>query len=487
MKKAIVMVSLYLFPRLLVAQDFDVRSLVGEDWYGLYLNGQKAGYAVESVNVDEKGQASIREEAQFRIEMAGLKQRMRFVVNRVYAADGSLLCIDQDVLDNAGLKQFKVQVQGNEMTLTTSISGANTEAKMPKPKESLQDAVKQLRLVGEAAKVGDSVSFSIFEPMYGQEIEGTARVDAIEERVLDGVATKVFRIQSLLPAMGITSVAYVAGDGTTLEDTIAGIIKMRLEPKEMAQNVEYVNDVIVSNAAYVDKPIENARSRESLSLRITGPLTADHLFNEPRQQLVTKDGYVLFTGKKISLEGFKTAPLPVTDESMKPWLAPTVMVQSDNPKLIDKAKEIVGDEKDSFAVSTKLCHWVHGNVRTTYSAQLTNALEVLENPEGDCTEHSILFIGLARALGLPAREIAGLIYVNDSKPGFYFHQWASVWIGQWVDVDPTFDQPLADVTHIKLAEGDLFAQAKLIPAIGQLRVQTVDDAPGGDAAQAEGR
>lgn len=487
MKKAIVMVSLYLFPRLLVAQDFDVRSLVGEDWYGLYLNGQKAGYAVESVSVDEKGQASIREEAQFRIEMAGLKQSMQFVVNRVYAADGSLLRIDQDVEDNAGLKQFKVQVQGNEMTLTTSIGGANTQTKMPKPKESLQDAVKQLRLVGEAAKVGDSVSFSIFEPMYGQEIDGTARVDAVEERVLDGVATKVFKIQSLLPAMGITSVAYVAGDGTTLEDTIAGIIKKRLEPKEMAQNVEYVNDVIVSNAAYVDKPIENARSRESLSLRITGPLTPDHLFNEPRQELAAKDGYVLFTGKKISLEGYKTTSLPVTDESMKPWLAPTVMVQCDNPKLIEKAKEIAGDEKDSFAASTKLCHWVHSNVRTTYSAQLTNALEVLENPEGDCTEHSILFIGLARALGLPAREIAGLIYVNDSKPGFYFHQWASVWIGRWVDVDPTFDQPLADVTHIKLAEGDLFAQAKLIPAIGQLRVEVVDDAAGGDAAQVEGR
>ena len=38
-------------------------------------------------------------------------------------------------------------------------------------------------------------------------------------------------------------------------------------------------------------------------------------------------------------------------------------------------------------------------------------------------------------------------------------------------MDPTFDQPLADVTHIKLAEGDLFEQAKIMPIIGQLKIQ----------------
>ena len=42
-------------------------------------------------------------------------------------------------------------------------------------------------------------------------------------------------------------------------------------------------------------------------------------------------------------------------------------------------------------------------------ARLSNSLDVLETLEGDCTEHSMLFIGLARALGLPAKEIAGLI------------------------------------------------------------------------------
>ena len=128
-----------------------------------------------------------------------------------------------------------------------------------------------------------------------------------------------------------------------------------------------------------------------------------------------------------------------------------------------------------MAATGKLTKWVYDNVRTTYSAQLTNALEVLDLMEGDCTEHSVLFIGLARALGIPAREVAGLIYVDDVKPGFYFHQWAAVWVGRWIEVDPTFDQPVADATHIKLAEGDLFEQAKLIPVIGRLRIEVLDE------------
>ena len=151
-----------------------------------------------------------------------------------------------------------------------------------------------------------------------------------------------------------------------------------------------------------------------------------------------------------------------------------MFVQSDNPKLQAQARAIVGDETNSAVVSEALCHWVYKNMKPTFSARLTNSLEVLENMEGDCTEHSMLFIGLARASGLPAREVAGLIYVESPKRGFYFHQWARVWVGQWIDVDPTFDQPIADATHIKFAEGDLFEQTRILPVIGQLSIEVLD-------------
>jgi len=511
----LLMSSLSLFPRLLVAHELDVTSLVGEDWYGLYLNGAKAGYSVSSVNVGDDGEVRVVEDARFQVSMAGVKQDMRVYSERCYAADGNLDRINYQVVDPAGLKEFVARVEGDEMLLTTTVGGEKTEQRLPRPKESLKDILKQVELVGPDAKVGDEIQFSVFDPMYQREIEGTSRIADTETRVFNGAPTRVFLVQSAMASMGIESTSYVAEDGTVLEDVIADIITMRIEPEDMAKDVNYSNDVIVSNAALLDTPIANPRSREALRLRLRGPIKADHRFSDERQTITAVDDYFEFEGRRVSLEGFEPAHLPFdlgkadkaspwcplrwvaghvqeaidqntvgndadSPAALRQWLEPTAFVQCDAPPIVEKAREIVGDETDALAVSGKLCAWVHDHVHTMFSAQLTNALEVLERLEGDCTEYSILFIGLARAAGLPAREVAGLIYMEGAQPGFYFHQWAKVWVGKWIDVDPTFDQPLADATHIKLAEGDLFQQARLIPIIGRLTVEVVN-------GQAEGK
>ena len=476
MKKVILIMTMFsLFPRLLAAQQLDVSALVGEDWYGVYMNGQKAGYSQNSVAVESNGSIVVTENAQFRVKMMDIAQEMQILLKRTYSKDGHLLRIEQQVKDVQGPKRFVATVEGDSMKLESTIAGVTQVETLPKPKESLVDAIKQMELVRKDAAVGDELTYTLFEPMYKRELEGVSRIQGIEERNFEGAKTKVFRIETTVQNMGIKSISYVTEKGKTLEDSIAGMLRMRLEPKEIAVDVNYNNDVIVSNAAMIDKPIPDPRTRKTIHLHVEGPMTADHLFSEERQTFTPAGTMFDFIGRKISLEGFTTAKLPIADESAKQWLKPSVFVQSEDPRLIKKAKDIAGQANDSFVVSSALCHWVYRNVKTTYSAQLSNALEVLDKPEGDCTEHSILFVGLARAIGLPAREVAGLIYVNNGQPAFYFHQWAKVWVGKWVDVDPTFDQPVADATHIKLAEGDLFEQAKLIPVIGKLKVTVLED------------
>jgi len=77
-------------------------------------------------------------------------------------------------------------------------------------------------MIGPDAKVGDQVDFSIFEPMYERELDGVAKIEAIEQQMFEGAPTKVFRIRSTMPSLGIDSEAVVAGDGTTLEATNGG-------------------------------------------------------------------------------------------------------------------------------------------------------------------------------------------------------------------------------------------------------------------------
>jgi transglutaminase-like putative cysteine protease len=72
---------------------------------------------------------------------------------------------------------------------------------------------------------------------------------------------------------------------------------------------------------------------------------------------------------------------------------------------------------------------------------------VISSRTGDSTEAAILAVGCARALGLPARLVAGFVYWEPGKwPGdrypkgaFAFHVWAEIYAGEnlWHPVDPT--------------------------------------------------
>jgi transglutaminase-like putative cysteine protease len=445
------------------------------------MSGMKSGYSLDGLEVTDDGRTILTEQAEFRVSMAGVQQEMRWETRREYAPDGGLSSIHSIVVDPEGRSEWRCVVVGDEMEIRSLIAGREQVERIPAPDESLADALRAVTLVRSGPEVGEEISFAVYDPVHGRTMEGASQIVAVENRLLDGATTKVYKVKSTVDLMGIDTYSYVTEQGLLLEDVIAGgILTMRLEPEAMAKDVDYSNDVIVSNAAMVEEPIENPRKRESLTLRITGPLKPEHLFNDERQYLVERGDAFVFEAHRIDTAGIEAPALPVTTPDLAEWLEPTQFIQSDDERLVAKARELVGDAPDALVASNTLCEWVYDNVRTAYSARLSNALEVLDSLEGDCTEHSVLFIGLARAAGIPARAVAGLVYVDGANPGFYFHQWAKVWVGKWIDVDPTFNQPVADVTHIKLAEGDLFEQARLIPIIGHLAIEVPDEAAGGD-------
>jgi transglutaminase-like putative cysteine protease len=84
------------------------------------------------------------------------------------------------------------------------------------------------------------------------------------------------------------------------------------------------------------------------------------------------------------------------------------------------------------------------------TTKFSTATEVLERGHGDCKDHAVLFVTLARAAGIPARTVHGFAYGGDCEPrSFFRHVWAEVHDGrQWVSVDPTLDQVFVAATHI---------------------------------------
>ncbi|MCX8063598.1 MAG: transglutaminase-like domain-containing protein [Candidatus Hydrogenedentes bacterium] len=460
--------------RILGTPNMDLSKFIGEQWFGLYLNQNKVGYMCQKVALNDEGNLLITEEGTFKINMSGVKQDMKILSIRTYSSSGNLISIKYEMSDAISTTEFIASAINGQLKLTKTIAGQTTEKILPPPKETVKDALKFQIWMREKPELNAELISFYFEPLYEQELTCVSTVENIEERFFNGAPTKVYKIKTKINIINLEQTSYVTENGLVLEDMAGEIFTMRLEPMEVAKDVTYSNDVLVSNAAIVDKQISNPRTRETLKLIIRGPLKESHLFCDERQQLVANGDHFIFTAKKIDPNAILKIPYPIQDEEVRRWSEPSSFVQSDHPEMKNKAKEIVEDTKDTWEAVKKLCDWVNNNMRTTYSAQLTNSLDVLRHLEGDCTEHSILFVGLARALGIPAREVSGLVYVDHPKPGFYFHQWAKVWVGKWIDVDPTFGQTTVDVTHIKIGEGDLIDQIKLIPLIGKIQISVVE-------------
>ena len=135
------------------------------------------------------------------------------------------------------------------------------------------------------------------------------------------------------------------------------------------------------------------------------------------------------------------------------FLDPSAYIQAAHPDIQAKSKEILVGEVNSWRAAEKLCQWVYESITDkNISGGFGSSLETLESLAGDCTEHTVLFIALARAAGIPSRICSGIVF---SKDAFYYHFWSEVYVGKWVQMDPTLGQVIADANHIQLWGGFL--------------------------------
>ena len=164
--------------------------------------------------------------------------------------------------------------------------------------------------------------------------------------------------------------------------------------------------------------------------------------------------------------------LPSRDTALARWLEPEPLIQSRDPRIAAQARLIIGRERGPARVAELLTHWVHRSLdrATPPRAGAPSAVKVLETRRGDCNEATTLFVALARSTGLPARTVAGLLYLDGR---FYYHAWAEVYLNEWIAVDPTFDQLPADAAHLPIATGGLARQVELVPLIGRLQLEVL--------------
>lgn len=122
-------------------------------------------------------------------------------------------------------------------------------------------------------------------------------------------------------------------------------------------------------------------------------------------------------------------------ERFKRELEPTPLMPIQDPRLKARAKQVIGTETDARKAAYKLARYVHNTLaKQSPDVASTTALEILQNPRGDCSEHCVLFVALCRSVGIPARRASGFVNIGNDWGA---HDWAEIWTGAWIGADPT--------------------------------------------------
>jgi hypothetical protein len=135
-------------------------------------------------------------------------------------------------------------------------------------------------------------------------------------------------------------------------------------------------------------------------------------FSPPYDQIITISFYVELEPIYHKINEDQTWPLYDIDSDLYiKNTSPTVWAQSNNAEIHSLAETTIGGETNPYKKAKLLHTWVHDNIDGPPEGvrYTPDALTTLTNGWGDCAGHSNLFVALCRSLGIPARNVAGLI------------------------------------------------------------------------------
>jgi hypothetical protein len=134
-----------------------------------------------------------------------------------------------------------------------------------------------------------------------------------------------------------------------------------------------------------------------------------------------------------------------TEKELLSNLKPTAAWQSDDPIIQKLASELQTPQAIYDYVVTTLSY---DYARANPGSERRGAVGALSNPASSiCTEFTDLFIAIARAAGIPAREVNGYVYTDNpnlnplSLVADVLHSWPQYWDKEekvWKSIDPTW-------------------------------------------------
>jgi transglutaminase-like putative cysteine protease len=162
-----------------------------------------------------------------------------------------------------------------------------------------------------------------------------------------------------------------------------------------------------------------------------------------------------------------------TSKLYKKFTAYDGLIPSENERIVELGKSIVGRERNPYRKARAIYYWILGRLLASEPEEVEpyDILAALETRKADSYIYAGLFCALARSVGIPSRPVAGYLVNRDLDSRR--HYWAEFYLESvgWVPVDPYLGEgklraPLApeidptayyfgnlDFSHLALSKG----------------------------------
>jgi len=204
----------------------------------------------------------------------------------------------------------------------------------------------------------------------------------------------------------------------------------------------------------------------------------ENIIPAPVNVKIDKDGnwlaeYVISSHKKIDISVLGSTKVylnpkeeQIDGKSLQDYLKPQPYWESDDPKIVDLAKDL----KTPYAIYQYVLKTLtYDFSRVETSSPRLGAVQSLKNPTSAvCLEFTDLFIALSRAAGIPAREVDGYAYTSNttqrplSLAEDILHAWPEYYDfdkKSWIMVDPTWGNTTGGIDYFNALDFDHIAFA----------------------------
>lgn len=438
-------------------------------WYGLYLSGRKVGWT----RTDLK---RLGESGDYRL---GTESYMKFNTGGIVQESEMELSIDFDRALVAKAFRFSMASPAMTMDVDGIVTGGKLKTTMTTPNGSRAEETEipegvdlfglaEFRRAVEGYKVGDVIEGKAYEPQFLGMID--YRIEVYDSEIVGtgAAADTVFRVRSRLGPIEQTSI--VASNGDLIQSMGPMGIELKRESKVVAMDLgssANLTDLYLELSIPVDTEIVNASSARRAVMKVTGVDEASLAGGGAQSAEALADGAFRVIVDINDIPREKISP-----EVLEASLESSSFVQSEDSRVVARAREILAGAKDPAEKVERIYRWVYDNVKKAPTFTIPSTVDVLASMTGDCNEHAALFAGLARASGIPVRIAAGVVYFRGRLA---YHAWNEVVLGdRWVPIDATLNENPAGALRIRFAVGDLDEQVKIAAFAGKVGVRILE-------------